>query len=275
MKNKNLNTRFLIVLVLLLGACKEKPVIIPDFSVPKGDRNVLIEEFTGVRCVNCPNGAKIIEEMVAEFGDRVVPISIHHGFFAKPLKQSKSDLNCHCGYGDAVTETLGKGPIGYPAAVINRQKLGSKLFPNKDEWKSIVLNALKQPAPVNIFLKVSGDASNSQWTLDVNLAASEPLDDLFITAVLLESDIIDAQILPDNSLDENYNFQHVVRMPITDAAGESLPALASGEVKEMKGFKTFALQPEWDYKHCSIAVFVHHKSTGTEVLQAASIHLEN
>ena len=135
MKNKNLNTRFLIVLVLLLGACKEKPVIIPDFSVPKGDRNVLIEEFTGVRCVNCPNGAKIIEEMVAEFGDRVVPISIHHGFFAKPLKQSKSDLNCHCGYGDAVTETLGKGPIGYPAAVINRQKLGSKLFPNKNEWE--------------------------------------------------------------------------------------------------------------------------------------------
>ncbi len=271
------NFRYFITLLLVLlslQACKEKPVIIPEFTIPKGDRNVLIEEFTGVRCVNCPNGAKIIEEMVAEFGERVVPISIHHGFFAKPIAESKNDLNCHCGYGDAVVEILGKGPLGYPAAVINRSVLGSKLFPNKDEWKSLVRNALKAPTPVNLFLNITQGTSDKQWTLDVNIAASEDVKDLFITAVLLESDIIDAQILPDNTHDENYNFQHVVRMPVTDPAGQSLPDMSAGELRDLKDFKSFTLQEDWDYHHCSLAVFLHHKNTGTEVLQAKMIKLE-
>ncbi len=268
-----LNTTLFTILLLFISGCKEKPVVIPDFQVPKGERNILIEEFTGVQCVNCPNGAVIIEEMVAEFGDRIVPISIHHGFFAKPLPESKEDLNCHCGYGDAVTSLLGKGPIGYPAAVINRAKLGSKLFPNKDEWKSLVLNELKKTTPVNIFLKSEVDTINRSVTLDVTLAGSEAVDDLFITAVLLESDILDAQILPTGKHDENYNFQHVVRMPITDPAGEETPPLSKGEIRELKGFKTFTIKDEWDIHHCSIALFVHHKNTTSEVLQALSQEL--
>ena len=53
-----------------------------DTMVEQNMKKVLIEEFTGVRCVNCPEGSEKIETLLAIHGERLVAVSIHAGFFA-------------------------------------------------------------------------------------------------------------------------------------------------------------------------------------------------
>src|SRR5690348_14133339 len=49
----------------------ESPVQTPE------TKNVLIEEFTGVRCPNCPQGHVIIANIKAANPGRVVSVSLH------------------------------------------------------------------------------------------------------------------------------------------------------------------------------------------------------
>ena len=43
-------------------------------------RCVLLEDFTGQRCVNCPRGTEVIEQLQAEYGDSVfIAVGIHSG----------------------------------------------------------------------------------------------------------------------------------------------------------------------------------------------------
>jgi len=225
-----LRCAWVLVAATALATCKEKPVTLPDLEIPQGDRNVLIEEFTGVQCPNCPDGSAIIKQLKAELGDRLVPISIHHGFFARPLPESQQDLNCHCGYGDALVQAVGKGPLGYPAAVINRRKVGQKLYPNKDEWRALVFEELRRPAPVQMFLRVEGDSSNTSWPIQLRMAFSESLEDLKLIVVLVEDGIREVQILPDGTHDSDYVHYYVLRKPITPPEGLDLGSSVIGFV---------------------------------------------
>ena len=42
-------------------------------------RNVLIEDFTGQRCTNCPKATDAIHEMQEAYGSSVIPVAIHCG----------------------------------------------------------------------------------------------------------------------------------------------------------------------------------------------------
>ena len=51
---------------------------------PEVGRAVLIEDYTGQYCVNCPRATEEIERLVSEYGDSVViAVAIHSGPFSK------------------------------------------------------------------------------------------------------------------------------------------------------------------------------------------------
>ena len=71
------------VAVLALGACNEidEADRLLDYTPPAGDRNVLLEEFTGQMCPNCPEGAREAHRL-QENNPGMVIVSIHAGGFA-------------------------------------------------------------------------------------------------------------------------------------------------------------------------------------------------
>ena len=94
----------------------------PDDPSPVEDqpRQVLIEEFTGVRCVNCPDGSEAIETLLNIHGEQLVAVSIHSsGSFSVPNDENAYDFRTT--EGDNILSFLGE-PIGYPTAVVNRKK---------------------------------------------------------------------------------------------------------------------------------------------------------
>src|ERR1700741_1300369 len=93
-------------------------VIRPVGPPELGDRKVLIEEFTGVRCVNCPDGSAEIENLLSLYGGNLVAVSIHSGFFSDPYPDNLYDFRTP--EGDQLLNYLGQ-PLGYPTAVIDRK----------------------------------------------------------------------------------------------------------------------------------------------------------
>ena len=115
----------LLVALLLLGACNDIAPSDRLIEVPAttAKRKVLVEEFTGQRCLNCPAAAEELSRLQAQYGaDTLVVVAIHGGRLAimpkeglvglaTPLGNSYAE---HWGYANSV-----------PKVLVNRQRAGS------------------------------------------------------------------------------------------------------------------------------------------------------
>ena len=82
----------------------------PQFvSTEPANRNVVIEEFTGVNCGFCPDGHRIVREYQEANPGRVFAINIHQGGYAALYTTQ---------WGDAIANQTGLQ--GYPAGTVNR-----------------------------------------------------------------------------------------------------------------------------------------------------------
>ena len=80
-----LRTWLLIFAVIAWQACDKvsapyKEVVIHD----TGARKVLVEDYTGAKCGNCPRASKEIYNLKAVYGDNLIIMAIHAGGFAEP-----------------------------------------------------------------------------------------------------------------------------------------------------------------------------------------------
>lgn len=72
----------LLLVALLMAACShidedEQLIYVKPAPV---ERCVLIEDFTGQRCVNCPNATEEIEKLIEQYGeDAIIAVGIHSG----------------------------------------------------------------------------------------------------------------------------------------------------------------------------------------------------
>jgi hypothetical protein len=44
---------------------------------------VLLEDYTGHKCVNCPTAAEIAHNLQITYGEKIILMAIHAGFFAE------------------------------------------------------------------------------------------------------------------------------------------------------------------------------------------------
>ena len=264
-----------ILLVLAFGACQE---VAPDIDPPSVNntmqptdttaevvRRVLVEEFTGVQCVNCPQGAQLIENLINTHGNRLVTVSIHAGFFADPLPQSSFDLSTDAGEQlDALI-----GPVeAYPSAAINRNSFGTggKIH-FSPSWAGFVAQELELPPQLDVQINNTFNENNGELTTNIRLFFLETLsDDLSLTVMLTENNIVDAQ-LGTSGLIEEYTHKHVLRNVLTNIAGNPIMAQASGGSVE-DNF-TFNIPSEWNVNNCSIVAFVHRSAPDLDVLQVS------
>ena len=68
-------------------------------SVYVADKHVLLEDFTGHKCVNCPEAALSAHQWAEENGHRLIIYGIHAGFYATPdaTGEYTADFTCPTG----------------------------------------------------------------------------------------------------------------------------------------------------------------------------------
>ena len=112
--------------------------------LPEVNRSVLIEDFTGQRCVNCPNAAEEIHNLQQEYGaDAVIAVGIHGGPMAVYPNPERGIVGLATETGEKYNEywKVEQWPMG----MVNRG--GVCPF---TEWKARVREELQKKAPVNI-----------------------------------------------------------------------------------------------------------------------------
>lgn len=249
---KNINAA--IFLLLLFWGCKEVPPFINYennaalldstyvdlvIATPQ-QKSVVIEDVSGVRCVNCPDATRIAKEIIKTFPGRVYATVLHPKLDAlrtfvdpivKPGYESKYDFRTD----DAsiiLKERLGI-PNSLPLGAINRRLfsgLTSRLIGRQD-WYTKTQEELQGTTPVNIELKDSLNEATGEGLLTVTLKyTSQITEKHYLTLYLIEDSIIDSQIYTDPQTFEakyykDYVHMFLLRDVITSPTGDIISNL--------------------------------------------------
>lgn len=281
MKNKALILLFSLSLIFWM-ACNENEPIIPCLScdateepIEPTDKKVLIEEFTGVRCVNCPAGSAEVEDLLENFGNRLIAVSIHAGFFSTPYAESNEDYTIPEG-----TSLLGylDQPTGYPTAVINRKIFENEmdLQVNQTSWGGYIQQEATQLSPLVFNLELEYNASTRELTAKNNIQVAEGITESVRYSVMVtETDITDVQLKPDpEGKVSDYVHKHVLRDMMTPFNGEEItePLVTNTSFEKTH---SMVLPASWNADKISVIVLASYDGTNREVIQVEEKKLTN
>jgi len=220
-------------------------------------RTVLLEEFTGQECTNCPEGHKIAASLREQYGAAVIPVSIH----ASRLSYSEAEFP-DFGLGIAEGETYYKnaGSPNLPSGVVDRR--GGAI--GRDQWPEAVRNALKKPAPVQ--LDVQASYSDGGIFIDSRMLSSEDIS-CTLQIWLVESGLKRYQ-LDNGVVTENYVHNHVLRAVVNGVSGENVSLTKNVYSYSQAAYKA---HDDWKPENMAAVVFVYN---GSGVLQAAEAEVQ-
>ncbi len=277
---------------LLFASCKEKPVEI-DFGIIKPydttyldngtataqERTVLIEEFTGIKCVNCPAGHEKLAAIKNDLGARVVMLSIQPGGKLPGLTLAYKDLTKH----DNTTDDGGKlfdfltGAGTLPVASFDRVPVsGAILQSATPTWPGLANNRVPLASPVNISLTTTFDAGKREVAIHVKaLYTTAVTAQQYLTVSIKEDGVIDAQENP-TGIDTFYVNNNLLRDIITPFGGQRIlqayPTIEKGRTYE--SVMLYTVPADWKPENCKIVVCISKNEGGDkEVEQAAEAKL--
>ena len=213
-------------------------------------RAVLVEEFTGQKCINCPEAHEQLAQIQKEYGeDKVIAVCIHASALAVvPLKTQVGEEYYKHWKGD-----------GVPGAVINRS--GRML--QVSAWAGVINSELQKPTSVSLSMTNKYDATNRQLAIDVNALSREKFDGK-LQVWIVEDGIVAKQLLKGNRVDANYVHNHVFRAAVNGAWGTDI---ALQENVEAKSNFSIQLDAKWNEKNISIVAFLYNDSGVQQVIK--------
>ena len=158
----------------------------PQFvSTEATNKNVILEEFTGINCGYCPDGHRIVKEYEENNPGRVFGINIHTGSYAAMYQTQ---------WGTAIMNQTGLQ--GFPAGTVNRHSFsGGATILNRGEFVSRGNQILAEASFVNVAAQASIDATTRVMTVNVEAyyTADAATASNKLNVVLLQDSIIGPQ----------------------------------------------------------------------------------
>lgn len=249
---------FLTIISFGLVACDvipENERIIPAEKLPQ-ERVVLLEDYTGQRCVNCPKANEEIKKLHTVFQDNLIVVAIHAGSFA--LNGFKTETGET--YNDFFEIT------SYPKGMVNRKNSKEKI--NYARWETAIRDIIWKKSGVKIELKNSCSATDSLLNVSAKVEVTNQLQSkkLAIQMWLIENNIKAIQLMPDGSKNRDYIHNHVFRASLNGTWGENI-SFSNTHIIDYK--KEYSLKNKpWKLDNCEIVTFVYDKDS-YEIIEAA------
>lgn len=239
-------------------------------------RKILIEEFTGASCVNCPDGKIKLDEVLTAYPDRTLAIGLHHGALGAPVNHSKQNPDFRTKAAEEIAYKFGSNSM--PSALINRKEFNGERVIGRLSWKLKVEEILNDPAKIKINSKCTLDNISNQYIYELEIEFLEDYtNEVNYTIAMLEDDII-AEQKNGSAIIENYNFEHVLRKTYTNSLGNIL-VKPNGSTKYEKG-RIYKKQIVLDNIHASWNIDKIHligyitDNTTQEVIQTSKTYLK-
>ena len=249
------------IFLLTLCACDEidEQDRYEQVQINFGTKNVLIEDFTGQLCNNCPLASNTIATLQETFGhDRVIPVAIHGG---------KLTLAAPTGLANEIgnTYTAERGVSSKPKGEVDRT--GQLL--DQEKWGTTVLERIAMTAHVELGVEnIAFDADTRELSCNVNAAADLTGAQGMLQVWLTESHIHTYQKTPDpnrfpqypaSGKDHNYEHNHVLRACVSAKDGDALSLVAGGS--DTRAYK-YILESDWVADNMSVVVIAYNATEG-------------
>jgi hypothetical protein len=245
---------------------------IPAFPVKSEHHKVvLMEEYTGHKCVYCPSGAAVAHDMEGAYGDSIIVIAIHAGGFAEPESPDLT-LDLRCNVGDDLHSNY--GITNNPAGIFNRKNInGTLVYEGFTNWETTFLAAVDTLPLLDMQIINNYNESQNKVCIHVQTEYLVNIDrPLKLALYIVEDSIIGTQwnnnptIGPIPKIND-YVFMNVLRGSVNGTWGNDLStATMSAGAKIVSSYKLI-LNSSWNPDHCSIVAFIYYSNTG-EVLAA-------
>lgn len=251
-------------------------------------KKILIEDFTGHTCGNCPKAAKKLHEIDSIYPGKIVGLATHVGSFAAPTPGYSGSpttaflADYRTSVGDDYDFTFGASAFGLPQGMFNRKDFDAvaqthlKFYPN---WQAYAASIVAEPSVVDLQMIADFNTSTRKICCSVKDSFLTTMSDTLKMVVLLTQDsIIDWQ---DNigTITSTYVHRHMLRDAITPSGawGESL---ISGSIPAgTTHIKKFAYTVPAAYNsiacdenQCHLIAFIYKVST-YEIIQVEEIKL--
>ncbi|MBQ2376258.1 MAG: Omp28-related outer membrane protein [Bacteroidales bacterium] len=158
----------------------------PQFvSTEPANKNVIIEEYTGINCGFCPDGHKIVREYEEGNPGRVFGINVHAGGYAAMYTTQ---------WGAALMNQTGLQ--GFPSGTVNRHVFsGNATILDRGSFVSCGNQILAEASFVNVAAQASIDATTRVMTVNVEAyyTADAATASNKLNVVLLQDSIIGPQ----------------------------------------------------------------------------------
>lgn len=184
--------------------------ILEDEVVPQ--RNVLLMDFTGQGCINCPNAHDVMSELSKQYNTdgntNLITVSIHAG--AQAMSVDRTDFSAN-----RIGLMIAEGQEMNDAFSINAWPTGAVDYINgKDnallyaEWPAAVRTAFEKPTDISI--EATATLNDDQIEVSTNVHSTSD-QDIALQVWVIENGIKASQRLPDGSFDTEYTHNHVLR----------------------------------------------------------------
>ncbi len=233
-------------------------------------RKVLLEDYTGHKCGNCPEAGDLAKTLKQQYGEKLVVMAVHAGYFAAVTAPGTTmDYNFKTEAGEYWNTFfhIDQNPSG----MINRSGYPTCLItPDFNGWDTSVAKYMNIPAYINIFMVNQYDSATRKLTTCLKTKFINSLSSTYkLTVCVIEDSIIKPQIddrlIPANDTIYNFVHNHVLRGAISSKEGDDLASTPPGGSAFVS--YTYTLPPEWVPARCSIIAFVFDGAT-YEVIQA-------
>jgi hypothetical protein len=248
-------------------------------------KKVLVEEYTGHNCGNCPEGSVLLNDTLRiKYGDDIVVVSVHAGDYANACPGM---LTCP---GNAPAGSFGanyKTTCGedwnntfliqfYPAGMIDRIDFPSDNVKPKGIWDQKIQDRLNLPAKARIRIQNTYTDSDRKLRACIETKFMEAMSgDYKLSVVLTEDSIIDWQVWYNHNpvLVQDYVHHHMLRGALNTSFGVNVASGAiSAGTTNVSGYSMEILSG-WNPDHCKVVAFIYDVAT-YEVLQVEELKIK-
>lgn len=215
-------------------------------------RAILIEDFTGQRCINCPTGTEIINGIVETYGeDNVIAVGIHSGPLGFAGNSKTVGLMTDTG-NEYYTRWDKENKMGQPWVIFNRKTSPDSHYNN---WAAMVGTIISEKANLSVKIANAYDAATRTLTTTVGADGVNGTVNGKLQVWIVEDGVKALQMMPDGKSNKEYIHNHVFRAAVNGTWGEDV-TVKEGETTTKQ--YQYVLPEAWNADNIAVVAFVYN-----------------
>jgi hypothetical protein len=241
-------------------------------------RAVLLEEFTGHKCPNCPAASVIAHDLKVANPGKVVVVSIHSGVFATTDGAGDFTYDFRTTEGTIFDGFFKVADYGYPNALISRKKVdANKYVVAPQNWATKVDSLIDQASIASISINAyQVNGTDVKVYIRTQFLGSGTRQ-YKLGVILTEDSIVKPQKNNNSTVGPvpiiaEYQHRGVYRSSCNGTWGSAVNTTAVVNNQVFLAGYSIPLGTDWIAAHCNAVAYLYDKET-LEVFQVAEVKL--